>query len=67
VAGRHRCGGLGSGDFHFDAAQLAEEKGADPLKHLGPGLYQPNSNQSGELLPLPTNVPFAPPLKVLFS
>jgi len=25
----------------------------DPLKNLGPGLYQTPSNQSGELLPLP--------------
>jgi cytoskeletal protein RodZ len=27
----------------------------DPLKKLGPGLYQPSPNESGELLPLPTN------------
>jgi len=26
---------------------------ADPLKELGPGLYQPPPNQSGETLPLP--------------
>jgi cytoskeleton protein RodZ len=28
---------------------------ADPLKNLGPGLYQPKPDQAGELLPLPTN------------
>jgi len=28
---------------------------ADPLRNLGPGLYQSRSDQSGELLPLPTN------------
>ena len=29
---------------------------ADPLANLGPGLYQPAHSNSGELLPLPTNV-----------
>jgi cytoskeletal protein RodZ len=29
----------------------------EPLKNLGPGLYQSKSDQSGELLPLPTNAP----------
>jgi cytoskeleton protein RodZ len=28
-------------------------KPADPLKSLGPGIYQPKSNQGGEVLPLP--------------
>jgi len=28
---------------------------ADPLKNLGPGLYHPKADQSGALLPLPTN------------
>ncbi len=27
----------------------------DPLANLGPGLYQPSSNESGLTLPLPTN------------
>jgi cytoskeleton protein RodZ len=27
----------------------------EPLKNLGPGLYQSRSDQSGELVPLPTN------------
>jgi len=31
------------------------KKPADPLKDLGPGLYQPKPNQFGEMLPLPTN------------
>lgn len=29
----------------------------DPLKKLGPGLYQPRQEPSGEMLPLPTNAP----------
>jgi len=32
-------------------------KQADPLKDLGPGLYQPKQEQSGELLPLPAPAP----------
>ena len=32
-------------------------KATDPLKHLGPGLYQARPGQAGELLPLPTNPP----------
>ena len=28
---------------------------ADPLRHLGPGVYQSRPDQSGEFLPLPTN------------
>jgi cytoskeletal protein RodZ len=32
-------------------------KPADPLKNLGPGVYQPSRHQSGETLPLPTNPP----------
>jgi cytoskeleton protein RodZ len=31
-------------------------KAADPLKNLGPGIYQPSLN-AGETLPLPTNAP----------
>ena len=31
------------------------KKESDPLKKLGPGLYQPSASESGELLPLPTN------------
>jgi cytoskeleton protein RodZ len=34
-----------------------DNKKNDPLKKLGPGLYQPSKEQSGELLPLPTNAP----------
>jgi cytoskeletal protein RodZ len=29
----------------------------EPLKELGPGLYQPKGANRGELLPLPTNAP----------
>jgi heme A synthase len=29
----------------------------DPLRGLGPGVYQPPKPQSGEVLPLRTNVP----------
>lgn len=31
------------------------KKGADPHRNLGPGLYQPPANRSGETLPLPTD------------
>jgi len=34
---------------------LTSQNGADPLKNLGPGVYQPKADQAGELLPLPTN------------
>ncbi len=34
-----------------------KSKETDPLKHLGPGLYQARPGQAGELLPLPTNPP----------
>lgn len=30
---------------------------ADPLRHLGPGLYHPAPQPGGEMLPLPTNPP----------
>ena len=33
------------------------KRNVDPLKNLGPGLYQPKQPQSGELLPLPSNAP----------
>lgn len=33
------------------------QSGTEPLKNLGPGLYQSRPDQSGELLPLPTNAP----------
>jgi hypothetical protein len=36
------------------------EKENDYLKNLGAGLYQPKREQSGELLPLPTNSPRRP-------
>jgi cytoskeletal protein RodZ len=29
----------------------------DPLRDLGPGIYQPNRSQSGDVLPLATNPP----------
>jgi cytoskeleton protein RodZ len=32
----------------------------DPLKKLGPGLYQPKPEQSGETLPVPTTPPRRP-------
>jgi len=32
-------------------------KPADPLKDLGPGVYQPKSDKGGETLPLPTTPP----------
>ena len=31
------------------------KRGTDPLKNLGPGLYQPSPEESAEILPLPTN------------
>ena len=34
-----------------------QKKNEDPLKGLGPGLYQPKSETSGELLPLPAPTP----------
>jgi cytoskeletal protein RodZ len=34
---------------------LKSRNETDPLKNLGPGLYQSRPEQSGELLPLPTN------------
>src|SRR5436189_22499 len=34
-------------------ACYAKKKVEDPLKDLGPGLYQPKPNQSGEKLPVP--------------
>ena len=34
---------------------LRNRNEADPLKNLGPGLYHSRTDQSGELLPLPTN------------
>ena len=34
---------------------LRNRNQSDPLKNLGPGLYQSRTEQSGELLPLPTN------------
>lgn len=37
-----------------------QRKTDDPLKDLGPGIYQPKPNQSGEKLPIP---PPAPPPK----
>ena len=33
---------------------------ADPLKNLGPGLYHPKSNETGEKLPLPAPSPKKP-------
>jgi len=33
------------------------QRTSDPLKNLGPGLYQPHQGQEGALLPLPTNAP----------
>jgi cytoskeletal protein RodZ len=36
------------------------KKDNDVLKKLGPGLYQPSSNEPGEMLPLPTNAPRRP-------
>jgi cytoskeleton protein RodZ len=36
---------------------MRSQNEADPLKNLGPGLYQAKPDQSGELLPLPTNSP----------
>ena len=39
---------------------LRNRKESDPLKKLGPGLYQPSSSESGETLPLPTNAPRRP-------
>jgi cytoskeleton protein RodZ len=39
------------------AKSLKNRNTADPLKNLGPGLYQPRADQSGEILPLPTNAP----------
>jgi cytoskeletal protein RodZ len=35
------------------ALRSRSKEGADPLRDLGPGLYQPTQSQSGELLPLP--------------
>jgi cytoskeletal protein RodZ len=32
-------------------------KPSDPLKNLGPGLYQPRRGHTGDTLPLPTNAP----------
>jgi cytoskeletal protein RodZ len=38
----------------------AHQKEGEYLKKLGSGLYQPKRDQSGELLPLPTNSPRRP-------
>lgn len=40
-----------------------QKKNEDPLKGLGPGLYQPKPDAAGEVLPLPapTPAPAAPP------
>jgi len=35
----------------------SRKKAEDPLKDLGPGLYQPKPNQSGEKLPVPQPPP----------
>ncbi len=41
----------------FGSAWLRHRRSeaTDPLKHLGPGLYQSKSNQGGEVLPLPSS------------
>ena len=41
----------------FGVRSLKTRHQADPLKNLGPGLHQSRHDQSGELLPLPTNAP----------
>lgn len=41
----------------FIAVRSRSQPGADPLKDLGPGVYQPKPEKRGDTLPLPTPAP----------
>jgi hypothetical protein len=44
----------------FAWLRAKKSKPSDPLRTLGPGLYQPKQDQAGELLPLPPPPPRKP-------
>lgn len=47
----------------FGIRTWIHKKNEDPLKGLGPGLYQPKQDASGEVLPLPAPAPAAAPAR----